>query len=247
MSTLAIISGTGLASLDGLTIIEQRTVITPFGEPSSDILVGEYHGKSVMFLPRHGQDHSIAPHRINYRANLWALHQQGVTEIIAIAAVGGIHSDLAPAMLAVPDHIIDYTHNREQSFHSDEFSSDKHIDFSYPYDQALRERILAAAKHHDLPIIDGGIYGATQGPRLETAAEINRMARDGCDMVGMTGMPEACLARELGIAYATCAVVANWAAGLGDGEITMAEIEQTLTSGISQIKQLLAQVLENNS
>jgi len=243
MTRLAIIGGTGLASFDGLKLIEKRSINTPFGQPSSDLLVADYQGKPVIFLPRHGQDHTLAPHKINYRANIWALDQQGVTAIIAVAAVGGIRSDLMPAMLAVPNQIIDYSYGREQSFYSDDFMPDKHIDFTHPYDQLLREQILAAAKQHGLEIVDGGTYAATQGPRLETAAEINRLAQDGCAMVGMTGMPEACLARELNIAYATCAVVANWAAGLGDGDISMAGIEQTLANGMAQVKQVLTEII----
>ncbi|HHA19922.1 MAG TPA: S-methyl-5'-thioinosine phosphorylase [Methylophaga sp.] len=243
MSKLAIIGGTGLTSLDGLNIIEKCTVDTPFGQPSSDLLVGEFQGHSVIFLPRHGEHHTIPPHRINYRANLWALHEQEVDQVIAIAAVGGIRNDMSPGILAVPDQIIDYTYCREQSFFSDDFTAEKHIDFSYPYDQDLREKILSAASQQGLAIVDGGTYGATQGPRLETVAEIKRMAQDGCAMVGMTGMPEAGLARELNIAYASCAVMANWAAGLSEGIITMADIEHTVTGGMEQVKQILAELI----
>lgn len=243
MSTLAIIGGTGLTSLDGLNIIERRKVETPFGQPSSELLVGDFHGNSVLFLPRHGEHHTIPPHRINYRANIWALYEQGVEQVIAVAAVGGIRKDMLPGILAVPDQIIDYTYGREQSFFSDDFTADKHIDFSYPYDQDLREKILLSASRQGLTIVDGGTYGATQGPRLETVAEITRMAQDGCAMVGMTGMPEAGLARELNIAYATCAVMANWAAGLTDGVITMADIERTVADGMEQLKQLLAHLI----
>lgn len=244
MSLLAIIGGTGLSALEGLEITEQRQVDTPYGEPSSDLLVGEIEGQQVIFLPRHGQQHTIAPHKINYRANIWALEQQGVDQIIAVAAVGGIRSDLAPGVLAVPNQIIDYTHSREQSFYGDNFSVDQHIDFSYPYDQLLRQKIMRAAKQQQITIVDGGTYGATQGPRLETAAEIQRMAQDGCAMVGMTGMPEACLAREANIAYATCALMVNWGAGIGDGVITMAKIEQTLAEGMDDVKKILTAVIQ---
>lgn len=243
MSLLAVMGGTGLTQLDGLEITEQRSVTTPFGKPSSDLLIGEFKGKSIIFLPRHGQNHTIAPHKINYRANIWALHDQGVDQIIAVAAVGGIRADLAPGALAVPDQIIDYTYGREQSFFSDDFSVDKHIDFSYPFDEDLRQKILQAALNQNISISDGGTYGATQGPRLETAAEIRRLMADGCAMVGMTGMPEAGLARELNIAYATCALIVNWAAGLGDGVITMSEIENTLDTGMGQVKRILEQLI----
>ncbi|MDH5357253.1 MAG: S-methyl-5'-thioinosine phosphorylase [Gammaproteobacteria bacterium] len=244
MSKLAIIGGTGLLSLEGLEIREQRVVSTPFGNASNDLIVGEFHGKSVIFLPRHGQYHSIPPHKINYRANIWALYEQGVEKIVAVAAVGGIRSDLAPGVLAVPDQIIDYTYGREQSFYSDDFSVENHIDFSYPYDEHLRQIIIQAAKNTGLAVVNGGTYGATQGPRLETAAEIKRMAQDGCAMVGMTGMPEAALARELNMAYATCALMVNWAAGISDGVITMDQIEHTLAGGMQQVRQLLADFIQ---
>lgn len=243
MSKLAVIGGTGLTDLDGL-LVEQELVNTPFGLPSSPLLIGKIQGEQVIFLPRHGQDHTIPPHRINYRANLWALHAQGVEKIIAIAAVGSIRDDLVPGILAVPDQIIDYTYDREQSFFSEDFSADKHIDFTAPYDEALRQQILDAAKASNVTIIDGGTYGATQGPRLETAAEIKRLAQDGCAMVGMTGMPEAYLARELDMVYATCAVTANWAAGLTDEIITMDDIQQTLSTGMAQVKQVLAELIQ---
>jgi len=244
MATLAIIGGTGLTSLEGLQITEQQSVTTPFGQPSSDILLGEFYGKSVIFLPRHGSKHTVPPHHINYRANIWALHQAGIKHIIAIAAVGGIRADMVPGVLAVPDQIIDYTYGREQSFYNEDFSADKHIDFSYPYDETLRQAVLQAGKKQQLDIVDGGTYGATQGPRLETIAEIKRMAQDGCTMVGMTGMPEACLARELEISYATCALIVNWAAGLTEGVITMTQIEQTLAGGMLQVKQVLAELIQ---
>jgi len=240
MTMLAIIGGTGLTTLDGLNITEKKTVTTPFGDPSSELLFGEFQGKPVIFLPRHGQQHAIPPHKINYRANIWALHNQGVDKIVAVAAVGGIRQDMAPGVLAVPDQIIDYTYGREHSFFSDDFSSDKHIDFTFPYDEVLRQQIIEAAKVQGVSIVNDGTYGAVQGPRLETAAEIKRMAQDGCSLVGMTGMPEASLARELDMAYATIALSANWAAGLSEKVITMTEIEQTVAEGISRIKKVLS-------
>jgi len=242
--TLAIIGGTGLSSLEGLELVEKKVIGTPFGEPSSALSIGKLHGESLIFLPRHGDDHTLPPHKVNYRANIWALHSVGASKIIAVAAVGGIRDDMPPGVLAVPDQIIDYTYGREQSFFSYDFTADKHIDFTYPYDDALRESILQAGITKQIKLVDGGCYGATQGPRLETAAEIKRMAQDGCAMVGMTGMPEAYLARELGIPYATCALMVNWAAGLTEGTITMEQIEQTLAGGMEQVKQLLIELIE---
>jgi len=243
MATLAIIGGTGLTHIEGLNIVDQHQLETPYGQPSAPIISGELAGKPVLFLPRHGVNHTIPPHKINYRANLWALHHLGAEQIIAVAAVGGIRNDMVPGALVLPNQIIDYTYGREQSFFTDAFSADRHIDFTFPYDRALRQKLKGIATQAAVLILDGGTYGATQGPRLETAAEIKRMAQDGCAIVGMTGMPEACLAHELNVPYVTCAVVANWAAGLGDELINMADIEQNLSTSMEQVKKLLAQFI----
>ncbi len=244
MRLLGIIGGSGLTSYPGLDIIEQKELDTPFGEPSAAIKIGTLKGKRVAFLPRHGDRHSIPPHRINYRANIHALKAIGVTDILAVAAVGGITDKFAPGVLAVPDQIIDYTHSREQSFFSEQFRADNHIDFTWPYDSELREALLKAATDASLSVLDGATYAAVQGPRLETAAEIRRLANDGCDLVGMTGMPEACLAREAELPYATLAVVANWAAGITDNVLTMNEIQQTLADGIDDVKTIIANVIK---
>lgn len=241
---LGIIGGSGLCDYQGLEIVDRKEIETPFGHPSAALTIGRLQGQDIVFLPRHGDEHNIAPHRVNYRANIWALKEVGVKQIVAVAAVGGITSMYGPGVLAVADQIIDYTHGREQSFYSDDFSADKHIDFTYPYDAGLRNTLLTAAKNLNIEVIDGATYGAVQGPRLETAAEIKRMAQDGCDLVGMTGMPEAYLARELDIPYASLAIVANWAAGIHDGELTMQQINETLAAGIDTIKALIAVVTE---
>ena len=241
--TIAIIGGTGLATLDTLKIIHQETRSTPYGEPSSPLVYGELGGKTIVFLARHGQHHTLPPHKINYRANLWALHRIGVKQVIAVAAVGGIRADMEPGALAFPDQIIDYTWGRPCTFFEDRLTRVTHIDFTEPYCPELRERLIQAACVLKLDARESGVYAAMSGPRLETAAEIRRLERDGCAMVGMTGMPEAALARELGLRYAVCAVVANWAAGKAAGEITMAEIERNLASGMEQVKTLLTQVI----
>lgn len=237
--TLAIIGGTGLTQINGLTITGQQSLETPFGSPSAEFVFGELHGKQLIFLARHGNPHRIPPHKINYRANIWGLKQLGVTEIIAVAAVGGIGSEMAPAKIAVPTQIIDYSYGREHTFFADDLEHVTHIDFTEPYTPALRQRIILAANQANIEIITSGTYGCTQGPRLETVAEIKRMAQDGCDLVGMTGMPEAALARELDIAYANISVVANWGAGIIEGEITMAEIERNLHVGMNNAIELL--------
>lgn len=244
MRLLGIIGGSGLAQYPGLEITEQKQVETPYGEPSAAIKMGTLNGKKVAFLPRHGDRHSIPPHRINYRANIHALKVIGVTDILAVAAVGGITDKYAPGVLSVPDQIIDYTHNREQSFFSERFRADNHIDFTWPYDAELRQVLLSAATDAGLLVHDGSTYAAVQGPRLETAAEIRRLERDGCDLVGMTGMPEACLAREAELRYATLTIVANWAAGKTENVLTMTEIQQTLANGIDDVKSIIAHVIE---
>ncbi len=237
--TLAIIGGTGLTQISELNITGREHVDTPYGKPSADYVRGELNGKPVVFLARHGNPHRIPPHKINYRANLWGLMKLGVTEIVAVAAVGGITEQMAPARLAVPDQLIDYSYGREHTFFADDLDHVTHIDFTQPYTAALRQRLLTTAGKANIAVVPQGTYGCTQGPRLETSAEILRMQRDGCDLVGMTGMPEAALARELNIAYAALAVVANWAAGITAEEITMDEIERHLKHGMNDAMNLL--------
>jgi 5'-methylthioinosine phosphorylase len=244
VTDLAIIGGSGFDSLKTLKITHREVFHTPYGEPSSPLVHGLLGGKKVVFLPRHGAGHRIPPHRVNYRANLWALKQIDVQQVIAVAAVGAIHPSMQPGGLVVPDQIIDYTYGRSHTMFEEELSHVTHIDFTHPYCGTLRELLIGAAESAGLQIVPRGTYGATQGPRLETAMEINRMERDGCDLVGMTGMPETALARELDLCYACCAVVANWAAGRGDGAITMDEIEKNLTSGMGAARSLLEQAAE---
>lgn len=242
--TVAIIGGTGLTSLPGLEITHREVVHTPYGEPSGPITHGVLHGKEIIFLARHGYGHTIPPHRVNYRANIWALNHLGINRVLAVAAVGGISEEMAPRRLVFPDQIIDYTWSRQHTFFEVDLTHVTHIDFTYPYDAELRSKLLVAAERAGLDAVDGGTYGATQGPRLETAAEIRRMRNDGCDIVGMTGMPEAVLARELDIAYASCAVVANWAAGVQPGEtISMEEIRDHLDVGMEQVRRLLDELV----
>lgn len=218
MSMLAIIGGTGLTQLDNLDIKRREIVRTPFGDPSQPLVFGEIEGKEVIFLARHGSGHNIPPHAVNYRANIWALHAQGVTEIAAIATVGGIHPSLSAGVIAVPDQIIDYTYGRDNTFFDGRGQPVKHIDFTHPYCQKLRNKWITAANNANEEIVPHGVYATMQGPRLETAAEIDRLERDGATMVGMTGMPEAVLARELNIGYAAICPVANHAAGRGDSQ-----------------------------
>ncbi|MCX2523702.1 S-methyl-5'-thioinosine phosphorylase [Larsenimonas rhizosphaerae] len=240
---LAIIGGTGLTEMPGLDIVGHFSSETPLGTASNGVTHGRLNGRDVLFIARHGHPHKLPPHRINYRANLWALKQAGATRVVGVNAVGGIDPLLAPGTLVVPDQLVDYTHDREATFFDGRFKPLKHIDFSWPYSAGLREALLQAGRDQGLSVVDGGIYGATQGPRLETAAEISRLARDGCTLVGMTGMPEAALARELALEYACLSLVVNPAAGVTDAEITMAEIEAALEGAMVQARGLLEHLL----
>ncbi len=243
MNKYAIIGGTGLTQLEGLTIRGATFVETPYGAPSADILRGEYAGREVLFLARHGHPHRIPPHEVNYRANLWALRQAGATDILAINAVGGITDSLKTGCFCIPDQVIDYTSGRKHTFYEGELDHVTHVDFSYPYDDDLRKRLIAAVAACGYSCHNYGVYGCTQGPRLETVAEVKRMERDGCDVVGMTGMPETVLARELGLRYASLALVVNPAAGKSQGVITMTQINAALNVGMSKVKIVLARML----
>ncbi len=243
MSPFGVIGGTGLTRLAGLEVLERRDMATPYGTPSAPLLIGRLHERDVIFLSRHGKEHQIPPHKVNYRANLWALRELGVEQVLAFAATGGITSAMWPTRIVVPDQIIDYTYGRAHTFFEEDLDDVVHIDFTHPYCQLLREAIIAAAVQVDCAIEPQGVYAATQGPRLETAAEIEKLRRDGCDIVGMTGMPEAALARELGLCYASISVVANWAAGVGDEAITMAQVRSTIEQGMQEGGDILRALL----
>ena len=243
MTELAIIGGSGLTDLKDIAIIRRRVARTPYGEPSGPLVYGTLSGREVVFLPRHGHGHTIPPHLVNYRANIWALREAGVKTIVAVAAVGAINPELQPADLAVPDQIIDYTYSRAHTFFDGQSEPVTHVDFTAPYCESLRVKLIAAARAAGIPIATRATYAATQGPRFESAAEIDRLARDGADIVGMTGMPETGLARELGLCYAALAVIANPAAGRGGGDISVAEVERVLARGMDKVRVLLEQVI----
>lgn len=246
---LGIIGGTGLTRLANLEITHRQVARTPYGEPSGALTFGRICGQEVIFLARHGYGHTIPPHEVNYRANLWALKAHGVDRVVSVATVGGIHPGMIPGVLVVPDQIIDYTHGRAATFFVDGDKQVVHLDFTFPYCNTMRAALLAAAAASGIQLRDGGVYGAVQGPRLETAAEINRMERDGADMVGMTGMPEAYLARELELCYAAVGVVVNHAAGRGasSGGIHMDEIQGVLGEVMDQVRRLLEQLVTTDS
>lgn len=239
---VAVIGGTGMNAWPGLVVEHQHHASTPYGDPAAPIVHGRIHGVEVAFLARHGVGHKYPPHLINYRANLYALKDDGVERVIAIAAVGGIAKNLPPAAVAVPEDLIDYTWGRAHTYSDGANAPLKHADFSAPYTPALRKALLAGARQAKVELVDGGVMGVTQGPRLESPAEIRRLKRDGCTMVGMTGMPEAALARELGLDYACLAVSVNWAAGLGSGDIH-GEIERWLEAGMRKVQAVLGRTL----
>lgn len=236
---VAVIGGTGLTELDSFLQVASHELDTPYGNTSTAIIEGILADRPIYFLARHGANHTIAPHKINYRANLWALHRLGVRQIVSTNAVGGIGDSYGSQVIALPLQLIDYTFKREHSFCADTSDNIPHIDFTHPFCNQLRGRIINAANSLNMDVVSTGVYGCTEGPRLETAAEILRMERDGCDVVGMTCMPEAALARELDIAYASICLVVNKAAGKSDQLISMNEIEENLDGGMKKVFRLL--------
>ena len=241
MTVYAIIGGTGLTQLEGLTISRALALDTPYGPTSADIQIGEFGGREVLFLARHGHPHRVPPHQVNYRANLWALHKIGASGVVSVASVGSIRADLKPGDIVIPHQIIDYTWGRKSTYHEGCGVAVRHVDFTDPYDPALRQQLIEAAARAGMTVSDAAVYAVTQGPRLETAAEINRLERDGADVVGMTGMPEAVLAREAGVPYAAISVVANYAAGRGDSQhgISFEAIQDVLGDSMRHVRNLI--------
>jgi 5'-methylthioinosine phosphorylase len=241
---LAVIGGSGLSKLSILGEPRLAFVRTPYGEPSAPLALGRIRERPVVFLARHGGEHTIPPHEINYCANLWALKEQGPALVLSIATVGSIRADLRPGSLLLPDQILDYTWGRRSTFHQGNGATVTHIDFTEPYSAAARKRIAAAAAACGEPIADGGVYATTQGPRLETAAEIDRLERDGADVVGMTGMPEAALARELGLEYAAIAVIINPAAGRGESKhaISLERMQAVLEQAMQRVRRIIEEL-----
>jgi 5'-methylthioadenosine phosphorylase len=241
---LAIIGGSSLDTLAVLEHVRRVEMDTPYGAPSGPFVYGRLRQHEVIFLARHGEKHQLPPHKINYRANLWALREQGVADVIAVATVGGIAAHLVAGSVAVPDQILDYTWGRAATFFDGEGAVVTHIDFTQPYHEALRVRLLGAARKAGVAVYAGGTYAATQGPRLETAAEISKLARDGAHMVGMTGMPEAVLARELNLRYAALTVVVNAAAGTGESRlaIDLSAAEAVARTAMQGVVRILTEV-----
>ena len=250
---LAIIGGTGLSRIEKFHHLGFKHVSTPFSDDSVILTLYKFENKEIVFLPRHGEKGSVPPHRINYRANIWALHSIGAIDVLAINVVGGINPRTAPGGFMIPDQLIDYSYNRVSTFCEDDLDTITHIDFTYPFSSKLSDKLALAfadVNQNDAykqSLVLGGVYGCTQGPRLETSAEIIRMKNDGCDVVGMTAMPEASLARELELNYAMLALSVNWAAGLGDGEISMTQIDNTIKDGAQFLVRVLSSFAKNQS
>ena len=246
---IAVIGGSGLTQLANLEITRRKIVRTPYGETSGPLTFGRIGSQEIVFLARHGYGHTLAPHEINYRANLWALHAQAVTRVISICTVGGIAHSLGAGTIALPDQIIDYTWGRPSTYFEGAEQPVTHIDFTFPYSEETRQMAIAAARDAGVPLAVGGTYAAVQGPRLETKAEIDRLERDGATMVGMTGMPEAALARELGLGYAALAVVVNPAAGRGSSAraVSMEDIARVIEETMAKVRRIVARLVERHA
>ena len=246
---LAIIGGSLLKEISNLSNVTEERIKTPFGLPSDNFISGEINDFEVVYFNRHGVSHHIAPHQINYKANMFVLKILDVTHIVSITAVGGITEKMSPMKWVVPDQIIDYTHGRMHTYNDGNDKEVQHIDFSYPFDETLSKNIARAIEMESCDYESQATYGVTQGPRLETVAEIRRMQRDGCDIVGMTAMPEAAFARELDMKYATLSLVVNWAAGKSDGAdatpelVSMDEIKQRISEGNETTEKIIQNVI----
>lgn len=243
---LAIIGGTGFGNWPGMEVLSRGGQETPLGAAACGVVKGRINGQTFLFLARHGQPHKVPPHRINYRANLWALKQAGATHVVGVNCVSGIDPALMPGALVVPDQLIDYTTGRDGTFFDGRFKPFRHVEFAWPYHRAWRVELQAAGADAGVCVVEGGVMGVVQGPRLETAAEIRLLARDGNTLVGMTGMPEAILARELEMEYASLCLVIGHAAGIGEEERTREGTELVIESGMQRAQALLEALLDRH-
>lgn len=236
---IGLIGGTGLLNIPDVEVLKKLKIKTPYGSASDEFLLAQIEKKEFIFIPRHGASHTIPPHLINYRANLWGLKKLGVTNVLAIATVGGINDATKPGSVVIPDQILDYTYGREHTIFDGVSHPVEHIDFTQPYNKTFRDSLITFARSSGFQCHVHGTYAAVQGPRLETAAEINRYETDGATVVGMTGMPEASLAKELGLAYASLCPVVNYAAGRGDSKNELSHDTITANSKMLMDKILL--------
>lgn len=235
---IGVIGGTGFEKL--LSGAEQLRVGTPYGI-APPLSIGNIGGKKVVFLPRHGPDHSLPPHKVNYRANMYALHSMGVKQVIAINAVGAINRNFKPSDIVLPHDFVDFTKFRQATFYDE--APVTHIDISQPYCPEMRKLIIETAKRLGIPLWNEAILVCTEGPRFETAAEIEIFRRLGCDLVGMTGVPEVVLARELEICYAAICFVSNMAAGIQE-RLTPTEVQEISVKVTPKLGQILTETVK---
>jgi 5'-methylthioadenosine phosphorylase len=234
---IAIIGGTGVYDPGILNDIQEEIVATPFGKVRA--LIGKYQDREVVFVPRHGEKHSVPPHKINYRANIWSLRELGVERVIATAAVGSLNSDMKPTDLVMVDQFLDFTRGREQSFYEGGETGVFHVDVTNPYCRELRQVLFRNAKDLGMNVHFNGTYICTEGPRFETAAEIRMYRLLRGDVVGMTSVPEVVLARELGICYATIGMVTNYAAGISPTPLTHSEVIEVMAQNMANLRKLI--------
>jgi len=233
---IGIIGGTGLYEGED---VEVRRISTPYGD-ASPVAIAEIHRRGVVFMPRHGARHELPPHRVNYRANIYALKELGVTRIVATNSVGGISPELSPGDVVVPHDIIDFTSGRANTFYD---TRAVHIDMSEPYCPEIRKALIDAGREVLGRVVESGVYAVTQGPRFETPAEIRMLSRLGADVVGMTAMPEAALAREMELCYASICTVTNYAAGLKQGRLTAKEVVEVVRENEEKLRRLIIRVI----
>lgn len=242
MIKAGIIAGSGFYKIDGVKVIEERTVTTPYGRPSDVYRICEFSGKEFAFIARHGSPHRLPPHKVNYRANIWGFKDLGVERILSVNAVGGINRMLQPGDIVIADQVIDMTHGRESTFYDG--PEVVHIDFTMPYCPELRGSLFEAGRKNNIPVRESATYLSSNGPRLESKAEISFYSQIGGDIVGMTGMPEASLAREIELCFAKVCVVTNYAAGISEEKLTVTEVVDTMKVSTQKVKTLLMETLD---
>lgn len=243
MADIGIIAGSGFNEVEGIEVRELKRVTTPYGEPSDLYRLSEISGREVVLLSRHGTPHHIPPHKINYRANIWGFRELGVERILSVNAVGGINRELRPGAVVIPDQVIDMTHGREATFYDG--NEVVHIDFTYPFCSELREALTGAGASlkQGMSVQRSGAYICVNGPRLESKAEIEYFSTMNADIVGMTIMPEAALARELELCYAGISVVTNYAAGRSPRRLTTTEVVEGMKAAMKQVRELISGAL----
>ncbi|KXB05469.1 5'-methylthioadenosine phosphorylase [candidate division MSBL1 archaeon SCGC-AAA382A03] len=238
MVVIGIIGGSGVYSVDFIKNTEKRIVETSYGK-SPEIVTGEVEGRKIAFMPRHGEGHSTPPHKINFRANLWALKELGVDRILATTAVGSLNPSVGPGEFVLLDQFIDFTKNRDYTFYEGDERGVVHIDVTNPYCCELRDVLYRKARELEFPVHFSGTYACTEGPRFETAAEIQMLNQLGADVVGMTNVPECVLARELEICYSTISIITNYAAGISENKLTHDEVSEIMDENINKVKKLV--------